>query len=76
MVTGHDASGRSVFVSDEKATPLPLKGFHRLWAVTAPRSKRRISSFMLRHKVPVSVNDQPTTFDLAAWTLATAKRPE
>jgi mannose-6-phosphate isomerase-like protein (cupin superfamily) len=31
VVTGHDASGKSVFVSDEAVTPLPLTGFHRLW---------------------------------------------
>ena len=31
VVTGHDASGKSVFVSDEKVAPLPQTGFHRLW---------------------------------------------
>jgi mannose-6-phosphate isomerase-like protein (cupin superfamily) len=31
VVTGHDASGKSVFVSDEEVPPLPLTGFHRLW---------------------------------------------
>jgi mannose-6-phosphate isomerase-like protein (cupin superfamily) len=31
VVTGHDASGKSVFVSDEAVTPQPLTGFHRLW---------------------------------------------
>jgi mannose-6-phosphate isomerase-like protein (cupin superfamily) len=31
VVTGHDASGKSVFVSDEKVAPLPTTGFHRLW---------------------------------------------
>jgi mannose-6-phosphate isomerase-like protein (cupin superfamily) len=31
VVTGHDASGKSVFVSDEAVAPLPTTGFHRLW---------------------------------------------
>jgi mannose-6-phosphate isomerase-like protein (cupin superfamily) len=31
VVTGHDASGKSVFVSDEAVAPQPLTGFHRLW---------------------------------------------
>jgi mannose-6-phosphate isomerase-like protein (cupin superfamily) len=31
VVTGHDASGRSVFVSDQAVAPLPTTGFHRLW---------------------------------------------
>jgi mannose-6-phosphate isomerase-like protein (cupin superfamily) len=31
VVTGHDGSGKSVFVSDEKVAPAPLTGFHRLW---------------------------------------------
>jgi mannose-6-phosphate isomerase-like protein (cupin superfamily) len=31
VVTGHDESGKSVFVSDEKVAPLPQTGFHRLW---------------------------------------------
>jgi mannose-6-phosphate isomerase-like protein (cupin superfamily) len=31
VVTGHDASGKSVFVSDESVAPSPTTGFHRLW---------------------------------------------
>ena len=31
VVTGHDASGKSVFVSDEAVAPEPLTGFHLLW---------------------------------------------
>jgi mannose-6-phosphate isomerase-like protein (cupin superfamily) len=31
VVTGHDAAGRSVFVSDDNVAPLPTTGFHRLW---------------------------------------------
>jgi mannose-6-phosphate isomerase-like protein (cupin superfamily) len=31
VVTGHDASGKSVFVSDETVAAQPLTGFHRLW---------------------------------------------
>jgi mannose-6-phosphate isomerase-like protein (cupin superfamily) len=31
VVTGHDASGKSVFVSDEAVAPQPTTGFHRLW---------------------------------------------
>jgi mannose-6-phosphate isomerase-like protein (cupin superfamily) len=31
VVTGHDASGKSVFVSDEAVAALPTTGFHRLW---------------------------------------------
>src|SRR5215470_6029253 len=31
VVTGHDASGKSVFVSDEAVAPSPTTGFHRLW---------------------------------------------
>jgi mannose-6-phosphate isomerase-like protein (cupin superfamily) len=31
VVTGHDASGKSVFVSDEAVEPQPRTGFHRLW---------------------------------------------
>jgi hypothetical protein len=31
LVTGHDASGKSVFVSDEAVAPQPRTGFHRLW---------------------------------------------
>jgi mannose-6-phosphate isomerase-like protein (cupin superfamily) len=31
VVTGHDASGKSVFVSDEAVAPQPHTGFHRLW---------------------------------------------
>lgn len=31
VVTGHDASGRSVFVSDEAVAPAAHTGFHRLW---------------------------------------------
>jgi mannose-6-phosphate isomerase-like protein (cupin superfamily) len=31
VVTGHDASGRSVFVSDEAVAPQATTGFHRLW---------------------------------------------
>jgi mannose-6-phosphate isomerase-like protein (cupin superfamily) len=31
VVTGHDASGKSVFVSDEKVAPQSHTGFHRLW---------------------------------------------
>ena len=31
VVTGHDPSGKSVFVSDEAVAPLPTTGFHRLW---------------------------------------------
>jgi mannose-6-phosphate isomerase-like protein (cupin superfamily) len=31
VVTGHDASGKSVFVTDEKVAPQPHTGFHRLW---------------------------------------------
>jgi mannose-6-phosphate isomerase-like protein (cupin superfamily) len=31
VVTGHDASGKSVFVSDEAVEPSPTTGFHRLW---------------------------------------------
>jgi mannose-6-phosphate isomerase-like protein (cupin superfamily) len=31
VVTGHDASGKSVLVSDETVAAQPLTGFHRLW---------------------------------------------
>jgi mannose-6-phosphate isomerase-like protein (cupin superfamily) len=31
VVTGHDASGKSVFVSDEAVAPQPQTGFHRFW---------------------------------------------
>jgi len=31
VVTGHNASGKSVFVSDETVAPQPRTGFHRLW---------------------------------------------
>ena len=31
VVTGHNASGQSVFVSDEAVPPSPTTGFHRLW---------------------------------------------
>jgi mannose-6-phosphate isomerase-like protein (cupin superfamily) len=31
VVTGHNASGKSVFVSDEAVAAQPLTGFHRLW---------------------------------------------
>jgi mannose-6-phosphate isomerase-like protein (cupin superfamily) len=31
VVTGHDASGKSVFVSDEAVAPQPVTEFHRLW---------------------------------------------
>lgn len=31
MVTGHDASGKSMFVSDDNVAPLPTIGFLRLW---------------------------------------------
>jgi len=31
VVTGHNASGKSVFVSDELVQPSPTTGFHRLW---------------------------------------------
>jgi mannose-6-phosphate isomerase-like protein (cupin superfamily) len=31
VVTGHNASGKSVFVSDEPVAPSPTTGFHRLW---------------------------------------------
>jgi mannose-6-phosphate isomerase-like protein (cupin superfamily) len=31
VVTGHNGSGKSVFVSDEKVAPQPHTGFHRLW---------------------------------------------
>jgi mannose-6-phosphate isomerase-like protein (cupin superfamily) len=31
VVTGHDAAGKSVFVSDEAVAAQPLTGFHRLW---------------------------------------------
>jgi mannose-6-phosphate isomerase-like protein (cupin superfamily) len=31
VVTGHDASGKSVFASDEAVAAQPLTGFHRLW---------------------------------------------
>jgi mannose-6-phosphate isomerase-like protein (cupin superfamily) len=31
VVTGHNASGQSVFVSDELVAPQQLTGFHRLW---------------------------------------------
>jgi mannose-6-phosphate isomerase-like protein (cupin superfamily) len=31
VVTGHDTSGKSVFVSDEAVAPQPHTGFHRLW---------------------------------------------
>ncbi len=31
VVTGHDASGKSVFVSDEAVAPQQHTGFHRLW---------------------------------------------
>ena len=31
VVTGHDTSGKSVFVSDEAVAAQPLTGFHRLW---------------------------------------------
>jgi mannose-6-phosphate isomerase-like protein (cupin superfamily) len=31
VVTGHNASGKSVVVSDEAVAPSPTTGFHRLW---------------------------------------------
>jgi mannose-6-phosphate isomerase-like protein (cupin superfamily) len=31
VVTGHNATGKSVFVSDEAVAAQPLTGFHRLW---------------------------------------------
>ncbi|MBE1550395.1 mannose-6-phosphate isomerase-like protein (cupin superfamily) [Mycobacterium sp. OAS707] len=31
VVTGHNPSGKSVFVSDELVQPSPTTGFHRLW---------------------------------------------
>jgi mannose-6-phosphate isomerase-like protein (cupin superfamily) len=31
VVTGHDASGKSVFVSDEEVSATPVMGLHRLW---------------------------------------------
>ncbi|WP_101951439.1 cupin domain-containing protein [Mycobacterium sp. 3519A] len=31
VVTGHDASGKSVFVSDEVVSATPVMGLHRLW---------------------------------------------
>ena len=31
VVTGHDESGKSVFVSDEAVAPSQTTGFHRLW---------------------------------------------
>lgn len=31
VVTGHDASGKSMFVRDEAVAPQPHTGFHRLW---------------------------------------------
>ena len=31
VVTGHDSSGKSVFVSDETVAAQPTTGFHRLW---------------------------------------------
>lgn len=31
VVTGHDASGKSVFVSDEAVASPPHTGLHRLW---------------------------------------------
>jgi mannose-6-phosphate isomerase-like protein (cupin superfamily) len=31
VVTGHDTSGKSVFVSDEVVAAAPATGFHRLW---------------------------------------------
>jgi mannose-6-phosphate isomerase-like protein (cupin superfamily) len=31
VVTGHDVSGKSVFVSDERVSGDPTTGFHRLW---------------------------------------------
>lgn len=31
VVTGHDASGKSVIASDEAVAPQPHTGFHRLW---------------------------------------------
>jgi mannose-6-phosphate isomerase-like protein (cupin superfamily) len=31
VVTGHDESGKSVFVSDENLPAQPTTGFHRLW---------------------------------------------
>ncbi len=41
VVTGHDASGKAVFVSDEQVPPivpslLPGNEFHRLWGADAP----------------------------------------
>ena len=43
IVTGHDATGRSVFVRDETVTPvtvslLPGAEFHQMWARDAPAS--------------------------------------
>jgi len=43
IVTGHDATGRSVFVSDEAVEPvtvslLPGAEFHQMWARDAPAS--------------------------------------
>jgi mannose-6-phosphate isomerase-like protein (cupin superfamily) len=38
VVTGHDASGKSVFVSDEAVEPQPRTGFHRLWGGDATSS--------------------------------------
>ncbi len=42
VVTGHDASGKSVFVSDEQVAPvepmlMPTAEFHRLWGGTRHR---------------------------------------
>ncbi len=41
VVTGHDANGRAVFVSDERVPPiipdlLPGNAFHRLWGADEP----------------------------------------
>src|SRR5438874_13161938 len=41
VVTGHDASGKSVFVSDEEVAPIqpmlqPSAEFHRLWGGDEP----------------------------------------
>ena len=43
VVTGHDGSGKAVFVSDERVAPveptlLPGSSFHRLWGADAPPS--------------------------------------
>jgi mannose-6-phosphate isomerase-like protein (cupin superfamily) len=43
VVTGHDASGRSVFASDEAVAPITLElmpgaEFHRLWSSDGPQT--------------------------------------